>query len=183
MIFLSVRHVLNHFSYPPSKSKQKAYLGNNGKLRGKCFCRKSAPFYSYITFSFSFFFFFRLGGSISINEYTSTKDCQLPWQANERFQHSSGGFLIYKFHLKLKVKTVCRELYRRRYWTVPCFLRGEGGRECEWGAYLSYIFFCKFNGGFKSVNTVDCNAVNILNGAVFGRWLRLLPMFVLACGF
>lgn len=160
MIFLSVRHVLNHFSYPPSKSKQKAYQGNNGKLRGKCFCGKSAPFY----------------------EYTSTKDCQLPWQANERFQHSSGGFLIYKFHLKLKVKTVCRELYRRRYWTVPCFLRGEGGRECEWGAYLSYIFY-KFNGGFKSVNTVDCNAVNILNGAVFGRWLRLLPMFVLACGF
>lgn len=133
-------------------------------------------------FLFLFFFSFRLGGSISINEYTSTKDCQLPWQANERFQHSSGGFLIYKFHLKLKVKTVCRELYRRRYWTVPCFLRGEGGRECEWGAYLSYIF-CKFNGGFKSVNTVDCNAVNILNGAVFGRWLRLLLMFVLACGF
>ena len=66
-------------------------------------------------FFFFFFFFFRLGGSISINEYTSTKECQLPWQANERFQHSSGGFLIYKFHLKLKVKTVCRELYRRRY--------------------------------------------------------------------
>ena len=59
-----------------------------------------------VTLRFLFlFFFFRLGGSISINEYTSTKDCQLPWQANEGFQHSSGGFLIYKFHLKLKVKT------------------------------------------------------------------------------
>lgn len=37
------------------------------------------------------------------------------------------------------------------------------------GERICHIFFCKFNGGFKSVNTVDCNAVNILNGAVFGR--------------
>ena len=36
------------------------------------------------------------------------------------------------------------------------------------GERICHIF-CKFNGGFKSVNTVDCNAVNILNGAVFGR--------------
>ena len=133
-----------------------------------------------VTSRFLFLFFFVWVGLFLLTNTLPRRTVSFRGKQTEGFQHSSGGFLIYKFHLKLNVKTVCRD--RRRYWTVPCFLRGEGGRECEWGAYLLYIFY-KFNGGFKSVNTVDCNAVNILNGAVFGRWLRLLPMFVLACGF
>lgn len=132
-------------------------------------------------FLFLFFFFVWVGLFLLTNTLPR-RTVSFRGKQMRGFNIAQGVFLIYKFHLKLKVKTVCRELYRRRYWTVPCFLQGEGGRECEWGAYLSYIFY-KFNGGFKSVNTVDCNAVNILNGAVFGRWLRLLPMFVLACGF